>query len=410
MGKSMLLDTWKQHCSKYKFEMITSADIDNACSLVRQVKFGQDIGLSGKGDGIHIMPCAAGHMIGSAFWRITKLSEEVLYAVQFHHSRERHLDATVLLDYPRPTIMITDACTTNLVHEKRKLRDAQMLSLIESTLKNAGSVLMPTDSSGRVIELLSCLYHFWEVKKLHDFFPIVFLSTMVHATLANASTLIEWSSEACQKQFDENRENPFLFNRLKKCNSMTDFQAVAAMGRPMVILVPNEDLSESFARQLFVMIAGMRNSLVLFTTRPSVDSLGDTLLQKPTPATVSFNEYYNEAFTFAERKKYLEDKQKEINKDEDIQSDEEEEGQQKIESSSFANIARIAVMASYPMFPGIEKKYTGDIYGATLNMEHFVQSLDEVNAEPTVLNKNIKPVLLKKEKVYYFNSCHCTLE
>lgn len=47
-----------------------------------------------KGDnGLQITPLPAGHMIGGAIWRITKMGdEEIVYAVDFNHKKERHLN------------------------------------------------------------------------------------------------------------------------------------------------------------------------------------------------------------------------------------------------------------------------------------------------------------------------------
>ena len=264
MGKITLLDLYKQNSLKYKFNEFSIQDIENVYSLMKQVKYGQDIQLTGKGNGISIMPCQAGHLLGSAFWKISKLNEDIIYAVDFHHSRERHLDATVLIDYPRPTVLITDANNIHIVSDKRKTRDNLLISQIENILRASGTVLLPTDSSGRILELLSMLHSYWDAKKLHDFYPLVMVSPMCNAMLANASTLIEWASEACRKQFDENRDNPFAFSRLKKFTTTTDFFNFYGTGRPMVILAPGEDMEESFARDIWKKICFNKNVFVLF--------------------------------------------------------------------------------------------------------------------------------------------------
>lgn len=42
---------------------------------------------------MQITPLPAGHMIGGAIWRITKMGdEEIVYAVDFNHRKERHLN------------------------------------------------------------------------------------------------------------------------------------------------------------------------------------------------------------------------------------------------------------------------------------------------------------------------------
>ena len=50
-----------------------------------------------KGDnGIQFTPIAAGHMIGGAIWKISKQGdEEIVYAVDFNHKKERHLNGAL---------------------------------------------------------------------------------------------------------------------------------------------------------------------------------------------------------------------------------------------------------------------------------------------------------------------------
>ena len=46
--------------------------------------------LPGKGHGLVITPVPAGHMIGGTIWKIVKDGEEeIVYAVDFNHKKER---------------------------------------------------------------------------------------------------------------------------------------------------------------------------------------------------------------------------------------------------------------------------------------------------------------------------------
>jgi len=42
-----------------------------------------------KGEGIVIAPHVAGHLLGGTVWKITKDGEDVVYAVDFNHRKER---------------------------------------------------------------------------------------------------------------------------------------------------------------------------------------------------------------------------------------------------------------------------------------------------------------------------------
>lgn len=45
--------------------------------------------ISGKGEGIVIAPHVGGHLLGGTVWKITKDGEDVIYAVDFNHRKER---------------------------------------------------------------------------------------------------------------------------------------------------------------------------------------------------------------------------------------------------------------------------------------------------------------------------------
>ncbi len=66
---------------------------------------------TGKGDGLIITPFAAGHMIGGSIWRITSaVGEDIVYAVDYNHRKELHLNSTALSNlFSRPALMIADA-------------------------------------------------------------------------------------------------------------------------------------------------------------------------------------------------------------------------------------------------------------------------------------------------------------
>ena len=56
--------------------------------------------ISDKGQGLSITPVHAGHIIGGTAWKVVKDDEEgeIVYAVDFNHKRERHLNGCALID------------------------------------------------------------------------------------------------------------------------------------------------------------------------------------------------------------------------------------------------------------------------------------------------------------------------
>lgn len=51
--------------------------------------------MPGKGEGIVIAPHVAGHLLGGTVWKITKDGEDVIYAVDFNHRKERYFTSQI---------------------------------------------------------------------------------------------------------------------------------------------------------------------------------------------------------------------------------------------------------------------------------------------------------------------------
>lgn len=106
--------------------------------------------VSGRCKGITITAYAAGHSIGGTIWKIKKDTDEVVYAVDYNHKRDRyerpmvlhahvepsddfihsHLNGTVLINtdaLARPSVLITDAYNAKNEQPLRKARDAALI-------------------------------------------------------------------------------------------------------------------------------------------------------------------------------------------------------------------------------------------------------------------------------------------
>lgn len=73
----------------------------------------------------------------------------------------------------RPTLVITDSMNIHVEQPKLKDRDSKIMVEILKTVRSGGNVLIPTDSSGRVLELMRVLDQYWIQNKfvsmLHHF-------------------------------------------------------------------------------------------------------------------------------------------------------------------------------------------------------------------------------------------------
>lgn len=133
-------------------------DVDVAFDKVQQLKYSQNVQMKGRGHGLQVTPLPAGHMVGGTIWRITKMGEEeIVYAVDFNHKKERHLNGCNFDAIGRPNLLITDSFNAAYNQSRRKNRDEQLLTNILQTVRNGGNVLLVIDTAGRVLELAQLL-------------------------------------------------------------------------------------------------------------------------------------------------------------------------------------------------------------------------------------------------------------
>lgn len=123
-----------------------------------------------------------------------------------NHMRERHLDGTVLMrsaggifePLARPDLLITDADRASVIMSRRKDRDAALIDAVTATLSSRFSLLLPCDSSTRVLELLVLLDQHWNYSRLR--YPICFLSRSASEMLTFVRSMMEWLGGTVSKE------------------------------------------------------------------------------------------------------------------------------------------------------------------------------------------------------------------
>jgi len=266
------------------------------------------------GEKLFICPFLAGHSLGGTIWKITKETDEIVYAVDYNIKRERHLNGSTLGELGgKPSILITDAYnmkpisstieTSSASGAKKESPSTQILSTVIDTLNHGGNVLLPVETAGRVFELMLILEEQWkrDPQRLGNF-DLIFLTSVAYRTIEFASHQLEWMSDKIMRGFDENRENPFALRFFTKCHNVEELMARIKqneksqdlMGdymndddesfrreqRPVVVLASSSSLDVGFARELFVKWCEDQRNLVLFTDRSAPNSLTRKLINK----------------------------------------------------------------------------------------------------------------------------------
>lgn len=293
MGQMFMYDTFLSLEAQYPFDVFNLDDVDAAFELSSQpeghpeghaegetryhlLKYQQLFPLDPfpKGNGIVITPHAAGHMLGGTVWNITKDTESIVYAVNFNHRRERHLNPTTLPSFSRPSHLIVGTSGA-LTHTAAK-KTSELVSRIKSVLRSGGNVLIPVDTAGRVIEIAVLLHDVWSTDKDLGQVPLVILHDLSTRTFEFARSMIEWMSDEVVRKFDISRENLFIFKHIKLCHSLKSLEAFSS---PMVVLASSASMEMGFARQLFARWCQDPRNGIILVNRPEPDTLYSRLFK-----------------------------------------------------------------------------------------------------------------------------------
>uniref|UniRef100_A0A914GYR1 Cleavage and polyadenylation specificity factor subunit 2 n=1 Tax=Globodera rostochiensis TaxID=31243 RepID=A0A914GYR1_GLORO len=278
MGQLFLYDWINGHMNVEDFSLFNFDDIDLAFEKVQQVKYSQTILLKGD-NGLQITPFPAGHHIGGAIWRITKMGdEEIVYAVDFNHKKERHLNGCTFDGIGRPNLLITDAFNALYTQPKQKQRDENLVSKLLATVRDGGDVMIIIDTAGRVLEIAHLLDQLWQNKEAGLMtYNLVMLSAVASSVIESAKSQVEWMSDKILRIFEAGRHNPFQFKHVKFCHTLTDLNRVRS---PKVVLVSGLDMESGFSRELFLEWCTDTKNMVIVSENFSGRSGDRTLASK----------------------------------------------------------------------------------------------------------------------------------
>ncbi|WFD40256.1 uncharacterized protein MJAP1_003242 [Malassezia japonica] len=287
----------------------TETEVDDAFDAVRTLRFLQPTPLDGKSAGLVLTAYNAGHSLGGTVWKLRSPSiGTVVMALDWNHSRERHLDRTALLptantpfmektqvdSVGRADVLITDIERGLYTNAGRKDRDAALLDRIHQTLQGGHSVLIPVDSAARLLELLVLLDQHWAYAYQHQRFPLCLVSHTGQEFVERARTFIEWMSRewAAQMLSDDSgkgrRRNkqsaalksPLDFPFLRYFSTVEEMHSAVTPSQPKVVLATPASLTHGPARQLLSHFLSDPDSLVLLMSRGEPGSVLRTLWER----------------------------------------------------------------------------------------------------------------------------------
>ncbi|GAA5956213.1 hypothetical protein JCM21900_006839 [Sporobolomyces salmonicolor] len=273
---------------------LTTQEIREAFLAINAVRWTQPVHLSGPLKGYTLVAHRSGHTLGGSLYTLrpslssslspASSASSLLYAPLFNHIKEHHLDPTSLLvggnvddNMRRMGVMVVGAQRAKVVNIKRIDRERKLLDLITSTMQSGGSVLLPTDPSARLFELLVLLETHWQFANLGAQFPLCLISRTGKEAVGFVRSLTEWMGGQIGS---EKGADILKFNNLKIFASLEEISASIPPSVPKLILTVPATLSYGFARALFLDFARQPNNLVLLTGRSDPGTLARWLVDE----------------------------------------------------------------------------------------------------------------------------------
>ncbi|KAM7359849.1 cleavage and polyadenylation specificity factor subunit 2 [Cochliomyia hominivorax] len=415
MGQMFMYDLYMSHFNMYDFDLFSLDDVDAAFDKIIQLKYNQTVSLKGKGYGIAITPLPAGHMIGGTIWKILKVGEEdIVYATDFNHKKERHLNGCELERLQRPSLLITDAFNACYQQARRRARDEKLMTNILQTLRGNGNVLIAVDTAGRVLELAHMLDQLWKNKESGLMaYSLALLNNFSYNVIEFAKSQIEWMSDKLMKSFEGARNNPFQFKHMQLCHSLAE---LAQLPGPKVVLASESDMESGFARDLFIQWASNPNNSIIFTSRTSQGTLAMDLVENHIPGRkLEIDVRRRVELEGAELEEYLRIQGEKVNRlivKQDAEEESSSDSDDDIEMSIITGKHDIVIRPEgrqhtgffksnkrhHVMFPFHEEKIKCDEYGEIINLEEY-RIADVAYDYPMDDNKeNVKKEEIKGEK------------
>ncbi|CCC12183.1 hypothetical protein SMACR_05921 [Sordaria macrospora] len=294
----------------------TPEEITKYFSLIQPLKYSQPhqplpSPFSPPLNGLTITAYNSGHTLGGTIWHIQHGLESIVYAVDWNHSRENVFagaawlsgnhggagSTQVIEQLHKPTALVCSSRTPDASLSRLK-RDEQLMESIKLCIARGGTVLIPVDSSARVLELSYLLEHAWrkEVAKDNDVFKsakLFLAGRTISSTMKNARSMLEWMDDNIIKEFeafaDESRRNnrrdegnhqtgpgPFDFKYLRLLERKAQIEKILKQSedtepRAKVILASDASLDWGFSKDILKSIAADARNLVILTEKPNFE-------------------------------------------------------------------------------------------------------------------------------------------
>ncbi|KXL43983.1 hypothetical protein M433DRAFT_155334 [Acidomyces richmondensis BFW] len=240
--------------------------------------------------GLTITAYGAGHTLGGTIWHIQQGMESIVYATDFSQGRENLIPGTTLLaggqeiiePLRRPTALVCSAKGVQRpeVPKGHTKRDDILIALVRETISQGGKVLIPTDSSARVLELAFVLNQNWHANidgpqaDTYKRARIYLATKSCSNTVRFLQSMLEWVEDSVRseteavltaKQGKDGQEqvSPLDWQYVKLVQSERQMDQTLRRQKPCVILASDLSLEWGFSQQALEALASDSKNLVI---------------------------------------------------------------------------------------------------------------------------------------------------
>ena len=264
-------------------------------------------------NGLTITAYNAGHTLGGTIWHLQHGMESIVYAADWNQTRENVFSGAAWLDNSggggaevieqlrKPTALVcgTRGAERTPLAGGRKKRDDLLLDMIRTAVGKGGTILIPTDTSARALELAYVLEHAWRrafAERIGDNplrnTKLYLASGTVGATMRYARSMLEWMDDNVVREFEAesinvsnrqhkradsksnpardseaagNSSGPFEFKHLRLIERKKHIEKITSNKAPKVIIASDSSLEWGFSRDILRRIAVDSSNLVILT-------------------------------------------------------------------------------------------------------------------------------------------------
>lgn len=252
--------------------------------------------------GLTVTAYSAGHTLGGTIWHIQHGLESIVYAADWNQTRENLSPgaawlssstggAEIIEPLRQPTALI---CSSRGIEKanplSRKKRDETLVTLVRDTVAQGGKVLIPADSSARVLEIAFLLNQVWRenvdgphsatYKNAH----IYMANETSKATMRYLQSMLEWMDESVMRDAEatmtgkgkDSAVHPLDWNHVKQIEKQSQLERILRRKNPAIILASDSSLEWGFSRLAMQALAKDSRNLVIMTEQLTTEEQGAT--------------------------------------------------------------------------------------------------------------------------------------